>query len=59
MFRHTASYILFGIGICGLLFALARTYYLVWKMKKEREKRNSLRAIREAHLPEEDPEKRV
>jgi len=35
MFRHTASYFFFGIGIAGLLFSLVRTYYLVWKMKKE------------------------
>jgi hypothetical protein len=37
MLKHNISYVLFGIGIAGLLFALVRTYYLVWKMKKERE----------------------
>jgi hypothetical protein len=38
MIKHTVSYFFFGIGALGLSFALARTYYLVWKQKKEREK---------------------
>jgi hypothetical protein len=37
MAKTTAAFILFGIGILGLLFSLGRTYYLLWKMKKERE----------------------
>jgi hypothetical protein len=31
------SYVFYGIGIIGLLFALVRTYYLLWKLRKERE----------------------
>jgi hypothetical protein len=29
---------LFCVGLAGLCFALARTYYLFWKLKKDREK---------------------
>jgi hypothetical protein len=39
MFRHNISYLFFGVGIAALLFSLIRTYYLVWKMKKERDER--------------------
>lgn len=35
--RTTVSYLLYGIGILGFLFALARTYYRVWELRKERE----------------------
>lgn len=38
MIHHRISYFLFGIGLCGLLFSLGRTYYLFWKLKKERER---------------------
>lgn len=38
MLKPTASHFLYAIGICGLLFALIRTYYLVWKLRKERER---------------------
>jgi hypothetical protein len=31
------SFVFYGVGFLALLFVLARTYYLVWKMKKERE----------------------
>ena len=34
---HRAAYILYGVGFCGLLFSIVRTYYRIWKMKKERE----------------------
>lgn len=47
MFRHVLSYFLFSVGIAGFMFALGRTYYLVWKMRKERESRGSLREGRE------------
>lgn len=40
MIKHPVSYVFFGIGALGLVFALARTYYLVWKSKKERESRD-------------------
>ncbi len=35
--RLAISHLLYGIGILGFLFALARTYYRVWKLGKERE----------------------
>jgi hypothetical protein len=54
VFQHKASYFLFGIGVAGLLFALIRTYYLVWKMKKEREARGDYRTIRKVDLPEDE-----
>jgi len=41
MIKHPLSYFFFGIGALGLMFALGRTYYLVWKSKKERETRGS------------------
>jgi hypothetical protein len=31
------SFVFYGIGIAGLLFASGRTYYRLWKLKKERE----------------------
>ncbi len=37
MSNHVAAYLLYGLGFCGLVFSLARTYYLVWKSKKERQ----------------------
>ena len=37
MSRHFAAIILFGVGFLGLMFSLLRTYYLVSKLKKERE----------------------
>lgn len=37
MLKPSASHFLYAVGICGLLFALIRTYYLVWKLRKERE----------------------
>jgi hypothetical protein len=33
MIKHPISYFFFGAGIVGLLFALCRTYYLVWKLR--------------------------
>jgi hypothetical protein len=39
MNKHTVSFILFSIGIAGILFALFRTYYVLWKHKKEIETR--------------------
>jgi hypothetical protein len=44
MFKHTLSYFLFGIGIAGLLFSVIRTYYLLWKSKKERDDRVRFKA---------------
>jgi hypothetical protein len=44
MSKTITAFILFGIGILGLLFSLGRTYYLVWKMKKEREAKPEKRA---------------
>ena len=41
MFKHTISYFFFGVGIVGLLFSLIRTYYLVLKLKKDRESKRS------------------
>ncbi len=38
MSKDLLALFLFGIGILGLLFSLGRTYYLVWKLKKDREK---------------------
>jgi hypothetical protein len=37
MSRHGIALFFFGIGIAALLFSLFRTYYLVRKLKKERE----------------------
>ena len=31
------SFVFYTIGIAGLLFALGRTYYRLWKLKKERD----------------------
>jgi hypothetical protein len=39
MDKHTVSLILFSIGIAAILFSLFRTYYLLWKIKKERDSR--------------------
>lgn len=33
MIKHPISYFFFGLGALGLLFALGRTYYLVWKLR--------------------------
>jgi hypothetical protein len=35
MSRHFFALILYGVGLCAILFALIRTYYRVWKVKKE------------------------
>ncbi|HUO57340.1 MAG TPA: hypothetical protein VMV05_04095 [bacterium] len=40
MSRHFLAFIFFGVGFCGLMFSLLRTYYLVWKLKKERDARS-------------------
>jgi hypothetical protein len=37
MLKNTSSYFFFGVGFVALVFTIARTYYLVWKRKKERE----------------------
>ena len=37
MSRQGAALFLYGFGILALLFSLIRTYYLVRKLKKERE----------------------
>ncbi|HET9870148.1 MAG TPA: hypothetical protein VFR02_06620 [bacterium] len=37
MSRPVLALVLFAVGILGLCFALGRTYYLVWKLRKGRE----------------------
>jgi|GEM_PF-2971748 len=37
MLQHKISYFFFGVGFAGLFLALIRTYYLFWKLKKERD----------------------
>jgi hypothetical protein len=34
--RHPASYFFFGIGFSALVFAVARTYYLIGRMNRKR-----------------------
>ena len=45
MDKHTAAIILFAIGIGGILFALFRIYYVMWKVKREREELDYRRKI--------------
>jgi hypothetical protein len=42
--RHLAALFLIGAGIVSLLFSLARTYYMVWKLKKGRETKGDRRS---------------
>jgi hypothetical protein len=37
LLKHPASYVFFGIGFLALVFAVARTYYLMGRMNRERE----------------------
>ncbi len=36
MSRHQIAWIFYGIGVLAILFSLARTYYLVWKIRKQK-----------------------
>ncbi|MGH7738538.1 MAG: hypothetical protein ACREL1_00180 [bacterium] len=36
--RQSLALAFFAVGILALLFALGRTYYLVWKLRKDRER---------------------
>jgi len=51
VFKHQATYFLMGAGVASLLFALARTYYLVRREKKRRELPR-----RRTHFPSDTPE---
>jgi hypothetical protein len=35
MSRHFFALALYGVGLSAILFSLIRTYYRVWKVKKE------------------------
>jgi hypothetical protein len=36
MSRHQIALIFYGFGILAILFSLARTYYIVWKIRKQK-----------------------
>ena len=35
MTKHIAAWLLYAVGVCGILFSLARTLYLLRKRKRE------------------------
>jgi len=35
MASHSWALILYGVGVTAILFSLVRTYYRIWKIKKQ------------------------